>query len=428
MGIFNKVLSKEIKNEVTVPTGGGLKWLSDNFGQANLTNSGEVITKEGSLTISAVYACVSVRANTIASMPLQTFKTGKNGSTRQENEISYLLETRPNPFMAPFRLKHSLSTHIDLYGNGYIYMEISNGKVNNLWLLNPQITTTVIDAITGKVTYQTTINGKPKTFLENEIIHLTDLSLDGIIGKSKIDLLREQLGNMQGSSKLLGKYLKQGTTTSGVITYPTVLDEEVKDTIREAWQTSNSGSDNFGKVAILDMGLDYKEMNTLKFADQQFLENSKFTVEEIARVFSTPLHMIGELSKSSFNNIQQQSLDFVMKTIQPILTLWEQEFTYKLFAKGKKIFVEFNMSSALRSDDNARSTFYERMMNNGVYTINDVLKYENKNTIGDIGDIRYRSLNFVSIEKMDEYQMAKAKSGSKDDTDTTVKEVKKEDE
>ncbi|WP_258880933.1 phage portal protein [Clostridium tagluense] len=421
MGIFNKAFSKDIKN---VETSNGLDWLSSRFGGSSVTTSGENITSEGSLCISAVYACVSVRANTIASMPLQTFKSGKNGSTRVQNDVSYLLETRPNPFMTPFRLKHTLSTQIDLYGNGYIWMESNNGKIKNLWLLNPQLTTTNIDYNTGKVTYQTTINSKPKTFLEGEIIHLTDLSLDGIIGKSKIDLLREQLGNMQGSSKLLGKYLKQGTTTSGIITYGQEMNIDTKNTIRNEWQTSNAGSDNFGRVAILDMGLDYKEMNALKFSDQQFLENSKFTEEQIAKVFQVPPHMIGIMDKSSFNNIEQQSLDFVMKTMQPALTLWEQEFSYKLYAnylRNQGYFVEFNMSSALRSDDTARSNFYEKMMNNGVYTINDVLRFENKNTIGADGDKRYRSLNFVNIETMDEYQLSKANTS----TTVPVKEVKK---
>jgi len=421
IGIFNRALNNNIKNEATQPTGGGLQWLGDWAEQNNPFNS--EMTKESSLTVSAVYACVNVRANCIASMPLQTFLKGTNGSTKLDNDVSYLLETRPNPYMTPFKLKHTLSTHVDLYGNGYVWMETVKGTVKNLWILNPLFTYIYIDPITGVVTYNTTINSMHKTFLENEIIHVTDMALDGIRGKSKIDLLREQLRNMRGSSKLLGKYLKQGTTTSGLITYPTVLDEDVKETIRDSWQKSNSGSDNFGKVAILDMGLDYKETNTLKFADQQFLETTKFTDEEIARVFSVPPHMIGIMDKSSFNNIQQQSLDFVMKTIQPILTLWEQEFSYKVFSKNSKLFVEFNMSSALRSDDVARANFYQIMQDNGIYTINDVLRFENKNTIGDIGDKRYRSLNFVSIDKMDEYQLAKAKSGINSNIDKNNKDT-----
>jgi HK97 family phage portal protein len=421
IGKLNKFLNKDIKNEAT---GGGLDWFQTMFGQNHITTSGENITNEGSLAISAVYACVSARANTIASMPIQSFMSGTNGNTRINNEVSNLLETRPNQYTTPFRLKHTLSVHIDLYGNGYIWMEMYKGKVKNLWLLNPQTTVTNIDNFTGKVTYQTTINGQLKTFLDSEIIHLTDLSIDGITGKSKIDLLREQLGNMQGSSKLLGKYLKQGTTTTGIITFPDILAKESKEEIRGQWQTTNAGTENFGKVAILDMGLDYKEMSTLKFADQQFLENSKFTVEEIARVFSVPLHMIGDLSKSSFNNIQQQSLDFIMKTIQPILTLWEQEFSYKLWTgeqRNKGYYCKFNMSSALRSDDEARANFYEKMLNNGIYTINDVLQFEDKNTIGEDGDKRYRSLNYADISMMNEYQLAKAKSGA----NNTGEEVKK---
>ncbi|WP_080443827.1 phage portal protein, partial [Clostridium botulinum] len=170
------------------------------------------------------------------------------------------------------------------------------------------------------------------TFFNDEIIHIKSLSTDGILGKSKIDILRETIGNMQSSRKLLGNYFKNGTTTSGVITYPSNLNTDAKTEIRKQWQENNSGYDNAGKVAVLDLGLEYKEINSLKFTDQQFLESTKFTLEEIARVFKVPLHMINSLDRSTFNNIEQQSLDFYMNTILPLLLQIEEEFNYKLFS------------------------------------------------------------------------------------------------
>lgn len=413
--IFKKFFKNLTVNNPSEVNQGGFDWLSGILGTSNTSISGENITKEGSLNISRVYACVDYRANAIAKMPFQVFKNTKEGNIRQRGNIASLLETRPNMYMTPFRFKHTLSTHVDLYGNAYVYMETSNGTISNLWILMPQ-NTQIVKQMDGTIVYQTSINGKNYIFDSEEIIHLNSLTTDGIVGKSKIDVLKEDLGNTVSSNKLLGKFFAQGTLGGGVLTYPTKLESTAKNTIREEWQKANAGADNAGKIRILDLGLDYKELNTMKLADQQFLENVKLTKEQIAEVFQVPPTVLGDLSRGTFNNTEQMQLSFILNTMQPIVTSWEQEFSYKLFAsyqRSQGYFIQANMSSSLRGDDKTRSEFYEKMTNNGFMSINEVRAKENLNSIGEMGDKYYRSLNYVNVDVMEDYQLSKANADNR---------------
>ncbi|ACO86721.1 phage portal protein [Clostridium botulinum] len=409
MGIFNKMWS--IKN-TTTETVNQSDWFTSLI-KSRTTTSGEKVTKESALTISGVYACTDIIASSISKLPIHIYQKNKDGSNRVDNDVSYLLEKRPNLYMTPSTFKQTLTVKLLLDGNTYVWVERRRGKAINLWILNN--VQVLQDYTTGEIIYKATLNNKPYTFFNDEIIHIKSLSTDGILGKSKIDILRETIGNMQSSRKLLGNYFKNGTTTSGVVTYPEKLNSDAKAEIRRQWQENNSGYDNAGKVAVLDLGLEYKEINSLKFTDQQFLESTKFTLEEIARVFKVPLHMINSLDRSTFNNIEQQSLDFYMNTILPLLLQIEEEFNYKLFSstQREKYFIKFNMEGALRGDSATRSTYYEKMINLGVYSINEVRKLENMNSIGIQGDTHRVDLNHVDIKVANDYQLGKANSKKK---------------
>jgi HK97 family phage portal protein len=377
------------------------------------TSSGERITSENAINIGVVYACVDKRAKTIAKMPIHLYKKTDKGKERIENNISELLNVRPNQYFTPYVFKHCISSHVDLWGNAYVWIEADrNGKPTSLWLLRPDITTTYLDTDTGILWYITNLNGKSYKFRSDEIIHLKSLSIDGIVGKSKITVARETLGNISASQKILGKFYNNGTTSSGVISYPEELDKKAKDNIRSSWMSANSGLDNAGKVAILDMGLKYDSIGT-SFEDAQFIQLSRFTVEEVARIMDVPLHMIKSMESSTFNNVEHQNQDFITNSIQPELTQWEEEFNYKILSKLQRkqgIFAKFNMESALRGDSTSRASFYEKMLNLGVYNINDVRELEDRNTIGEAGDKHRVSLNFVDVEIADEYQLSKARS------------------
>lgn len=407
--LFNKKSNNNIRNET------GFDQLARYFGTGIETYSGESISQESSLKFSCVYACVNLRANTIAKMPLYVYKRTPEGKERVDNSLSYALNVRPNPNMTPFAFKHTISSHIDLWGNAYVYFEIKNGKYN-LWILNPWEVVVLKDPLTGVVTYSGTFNSMPKTFLQKEILHFKALSIDGLSGRSRITMARETLGNIQASQRMLGGFYKNGTASKGIITYPDPLNKNTKTAIRDDWQEINSGLENVGKVAILDNGLDYKSIG-MSFEDAQYLQLAKFNIEEICRIFNVPLHMVGMLDRSTFNNIQQQSIDYISNSIQPTITDIEEEGNYKLFSSQQSnqgYYIKFNMAVALRADDEARSNYYEKMLNLGAYNIDEVRELEDKNPLPNGMGSKYRvSLNSISLEVADKYQLNKSGQSSK---------------
>lgn len=384
-------------------------WLTDLLGGQS-TSSGETIGNIDSLDIGIVFSCAERRANAVAKLPIHVFKNTATGREREYNDaVVRLLETRPNIYVTPSVFKHTLSVHQDLWGNAYIWIETDKRKGTPiaLWILDPSSTTVEKNTTTGVITYKAYLNNTIYVFNSSEIIHLKGLSTDGIIGKSRISVARETLGNMKASSKFIGKFYQNGTMSGAVLTYPEELGKEAKDNIKASWQENYGGLDQAGKIAVLDRGLDYKSLG-MPLKDAEFIASSKFNKDEIAMIFNVPPHKVGSMDGATFSNIEQQSMDFIQDSIQPVITQWEEEFNYKLFTSNSGLYIKFNLGSAMRADSINRSLFYEKMQNIGVYSINEIRSFEDMNGLGEIGDKHYRSLNFVDIEKADEYQLSKA--------------------
>lgn len=412
--IFNKLLS--VKNEVISDFSDPADWFTSLFGGNTVTSSGETITAITSLNIATVYACINVKANAIAKLPMQVFKITETGRIRDiTHKVSYLLETRPNSFTTPFNFKHTIAVHQNLWGTAYVYIESDRNGVKALWLLPPDGTTAYLDIETGLYTYITTFNNRTLRLQESEIIKLPYLSLNGVKGKSPIQVARETLGVMQATNKFIGGFYKNGTSTKGIITTPSELSPPAKDLVRSEWQKANGGINNAGGVAVVDAGMEYKSIS-MPLADAEFIATNKFNVGEIAKIFDVPPHKIGELANATFSNIEQQSMDFIQDCIQPSLVCWEEEFSYKLFVtpKDKGNYAKFDLDSAMRGDSISRATYYEKMTGIGAFTINTVLEKEDMDSIGAEGDAHRVDLNHVSATLVDEYQMSKAKNGIKE--------------
>ena len=187
------------------------------------------------------------------------------------------------------------------------------------------------------------------------------------------------------------------------------LNKEAKDKLRDAWEEANTGLSNAQRIAILDAGLEFEKVG-MPLKDAQFIEGMKFDKGEIANIFNIPLHMINELDRATFSNIEQQALDFIQNTLSPILIQYEEEFSYKVFSfsEQKRYYLKFNLTSLLRADQKSRAEFYNIMLDRGVFSINKVLELEDMDGIGEHGDKNRVDLNHVSIEIADEYQLAKA--------------------
>jgi len=421
--LFNRLL--RVRNEVTSGLTDPAQWLVDLFGGGVTTSSGEQITAVNSLEIATVYACVNIKSNAIAKLPMQVFKTTPTGRERdREHQAAKLLEVRPNPFTTPFTFKHTISVHQNLWGTAYVYMENDprSGKVIALWLLPPDATQPYKDLETGLYTYITTLNNTTMRLQESEVIRLPYLSLDGVRGKSPIQVARETLGVMRASNKFIGGFYRNGTSTKGIIETPTALGAIAKDALRSEWQKANGGVDNAGGVAIVDGGMKYQSIS-MPLADAEFIATGKFNVAEIAKIFNVPLHKLAELDRATFSNIESQSMDFIQDSTEPSLILWEQEFSYKLFCTPRDAgrYVKFNRNSALRGDSASRALYYKEVTGLGAYSINEVRELEEMEDIGPEGDQHRVDLNHINVTLADEYQLAKAKNPGK--TPTELQEV-----
>lgn len=385
---------------------------SDWFNPLNTTSSPlNGLSTDASLNISSVFSCINVKANYVAKLPLQVFQETNDSRKRvKDHPVSYLLETRPNPYQSPFSFWQTVEIHRNTYGVSYIKKEYKGTKITALYILDPSLVTVVInkDSKTKetKVFYVEATEEGQNVYTEDEIIRFAYFSLDGFITKSPLTVLRETLNITYKQTEFLKSYYDSGTLSRGVIETDEPLGKDAKENIRSSWLAHTSGIGNYSKVAVLDGGLKYKPL-TIPLQDAELINTQKFNIEEIARTFNVPLHMINSMEGATFSNIESQSMSFVNNTISPICTSIEQELNYKLFStseRQKGYYVKFNMASVLRGDSQARANYYKTMVDMGAYSINEVRALEDKMAI-EHGDKHRVDLNHVSVEIADEYQM-----------------------
>jgi HK97 family phage portal protein len=405
--------------DLTSPSG----WFVNLFGSE--AASGEQVTVESSLTVSTVYRCVNILANSVGMLPFQTFKKTSKGRERDSNhKVSYLISNRPNPYQNPFIFKHLIETHRNLWGNAYINIDWGwDGRPEALWLLNPSVTEAKVDIPTNTLWYKTTLpNGKQVILPDSDIIHVKTLSTDGLHGKPPIQLARESIGSTQAGQKFKGRFYKNGASPSGLLKVPGKINEDAKEVVRTEWEKANTGLSNAQRIAILDAGLEYQSIG-MPLKDAQFVEGMKFDKAEVANFFNVPLHMVNELANSTYSNMEQQYMDFIQNTLGPIVVQYEQEFSYKLFSlpEQKRYYLKYNLEALLRGDSTARANFYSMLLDKGVFSINEVRELEEKDAI-EGGDQHRVDLNHVSLEIADDYQLGRAGATSVEGGDTNDSE------
>lgn len=411
-----KLLDKILKRNITDKENTFNNFLLNLFGTST-SDTGEIVTSDIAVKTSTVYSCIKILSNHIAMLPVQLYKQDEYGkrSRDKKHKISKIIETRPNPYMTPFEFKQILEAHRQLYGNAYAEIQWGkDGYPKYLWVLNPTKTKVVKDTKKNKVWITTTTpDGINIKIPYSNIVHLKGMCINGLTGISPIEIARSTIGVQIASQKYLSKFYNNGTTVKGVLKVPTQLNKEAKEKVRTEWEGFSKGLSNAHRVAILDAGLDYQSIG-MSQADAQFIETQKFTVSEIAKIFNVPPHMIGDLERATFSNIEQQSMEFVRDTLTPLIISWEQTLTYQLLSNpdiyDRGYYIKFNLNSILRGDSTARATYYEKMVRLGVYSINEVRELEEKDSIEN-GDKHFVSLNYVSLDQMDEYQMNKYKGG-----------------
>ena len=393
MSIFSGLFRSRDKPKNRV--GGGWNFL---FGG---TTSGKAVNERTAMQTSAVYACVRILAESVAGLPLHVYERTANGSksTKPSHPLYRLLHDEPNREMTSFVFRETLMSHLLLWGNAYAQI-IRDGRGFPIALYPLLPDRMAVDRNeSGELvyTYQSD-KGQVKLRREN-ILHIPGLGFDGLIGYSPIAMAKNAVGLALATEDYGATFFANGANPGGVMEHPGVIKPEQADRLRESWQSQFGGA-NAHKVAVLEEGLKFHQMS-IPPEQAQFLETRKFQINEIARIFRVPPHMVGDLEKSSFSNIEQQSLEFVKYTLDPWVVRWEQSLQQALILPSEKatIFIKFNLDGLLRGDYQSRMQGYSTGIQNGFMSVNDVRGLEDMNllTAEEGGDLHFVNGNMVKL-------------------------------
>lgn len=375
------------------------------------SKSGQTVNAITAMQTSAVYACVRILSESIASLPLHVYQYRDDGGKEKvpNHPLYFLLHDAPNEEMTSFTFRETKMTHLLLNGNGYSQIvRDGGGRAIGLYPLIPNRMSVNRDD-DGKIYYLYTPtsadNSKVKQSaqirLESEdVLHIHGLGFDGMIGYSPIAMARNTIGTTLAVEEFGASFFENGARLSGVLEHPGVLKDPKK--LEESWRSTYGGSANAGKVAILEEGLKYHQIG-IPPEDAQFLETRKFQIAEIARIFRVPLHLLNDLEHATFSNIEHQSLEYVKYTLNAWIVRWEQAMNKSLLlpSERKKFFIKFNVDGLLRGDYQSRVEGYSKLIQNGVLSINDVRELEDLNPISDEegGNLHIVNGNFMKLSQ-----------------------------
>ena len=354
------------------------------------STSGKSVTERSAMQMTAVYSCVRILAEAIAGLPLHLYRYTPDGSKVKavDHPLYLLLHDEPNPEMSSFVFRETLMTHLLLWGNAYAQI-IRNGKGEIVALYPLMPNRMSVDRDKHGQLYYTytrasdeapTMNGMTVLLPPSDVLHIPGLGFDGLVGYSPIAMAKNAIGLAIATEEYGAKFFANGAAPSGVLEHPGTIKDPSR--VREAWMSQFGGSANSGKVAVLEEGMKYTPIS-ISPEQAQFLETRKFQINEIARIFRIPPHMVGDLEKSSFSNIEQQSLEFVKYTLDPWVIRWEQSIQRSLLSKDEKAmyFVKFNLEGLLRGDYQSRMNGYAIGRQNGWMSANDIRELENLDRI-----------------------------------------------
>lgn len=357
------------------------------------TTSGKPVNERTAMQTTAVYACVRILAEAVASLPLHVYEYQDDVGKKlvHDHPLYYLLHDEPNPEMTSFVFRETLMSHLLIWGNAYAQIiRDGAGRVLGLYPLLPDKMDVQRDD-RGNIYYVYSRNSDENPMFKEygdirlkaeDVLHIPGLGFDGLIGYSPIAMAKNAVGMTLACEEYGASFFANGANPGGVLEHPGVLKDPSK--VRESWNSVYRGVNNAHKIAVLEEGMKYQQIG-IPPEEAQFLETRKFQINEIARLYRIPPHMVGDLDKSSFSNIEQQSLEFVKYTLDPWVIRWEQSLQRSLLLPGEKgkYFIKLNVDGLLRGDYQSRMNGYAVGRQNGWFSANDIREMENMNPIPD---------------------------------------------
>lgn len=400
---YRSVVVGYLKNIVNAVRGVDFEKLYYQYHINTAGASAIAVNEQTAMRMTAVFSCVKLISETIGTIPLNLMVT--NGTERKiavNHPLYSLLRNKPNPDMNITQLKEAIASSMLLHGEGFIQKVITqSGKVLELCFLYPQNVTKlrqngqIVYKYTPYSAYPLSASSKSVTLSQQEVVNIPYFTLDGINGISPITYCREsvQLGLIAEQHANL--FYQNGGKPSGVIEVPQTLTDDAYNRMKNGFNDAYGGMNSF-KTAVLEGGSKYQVI-PISAKDAQFIETRKFQISEIARIFRVPPHMIGDLDKATFSNIEQQSIEFAKYTIAPLAAKIEAALNACLLSDteiSQGYYFKFNLDALMRGDLQSRYTAYATARQWGWMSINDIRHLEDMNPI-DGGDTYLQPLNMV---------------------------------
>ena len=357
------------------------------------------VSPETALTFSAVWAAMRLLSESISTLPVGVFRRENNGDNIEVNsDLSFLVKYQPNTYQNKITFYEKII--MDMLSDGNSYVQIvrnRNGRVLELLPLNyGDVETYTLD---NKLYYSDDKSGQ--THDSENILHFKMITgPDGITGLSPIEQCKNAIGWGMDVQTYSSTFFRNGGKLSGILESDRALSEQAIDRLRNSFNKNYGTLSGSNQTAVLEEGLKYKSISVTP--DQaQFLASRQFSIQEVARIFGLPPHLLKDLSASSFNNIEMQSQEFVSYSLMPYISKIELEMSLKLFRRNNigREYIKFNVNGLLRGNVKDRADYYKTAITNGWMSINEVRQKEDLNKI-DSGDENYLQMNMTTINKI----------------------------
>ncbi len=414
MGFIASLVENRATKASTTDVGTPPEWLLGAWG-GGTGYTGKRVTIIGSRQVVAVRTCVKILAETISSLPLAVFRRLQpRGQERDPQHPLYpILHDLPNPEMTSVDLLEAAVGHMALWGNAYHnVVRDTNGNVTELWPLRPDRMIVERDRATGQLRYlYTMLSGEQIALTRQEVSHWPLQTHDGIMGYSPIQEAREAIGLAMATEEFGARFFGNDSSPRGILKHPSTLSDPALKHLKESWEQVHRGLDNAHRVAILEEGMDWQSIGVPP-EDAQFLETRKFQITEIARLFRIPPHMLADLERATFSNIEQQSIEFVVFTLMPWLVRIEKAIFRDMLTPAERQvwYPKFVVAGLLRGDIKSRYEAYALGRQNGWLSANDIHELEEMNPIKG-GDVYYVPLNWVPADEAGQQQPAAGGQG-----------------
>ena len=384
------------------------------------------VNETTALRLSAVWACVKIKSNQLATLPFNFYQRDSNGNSSVAlNSAAQRVMKKPNAYMTPYVFKFAMESAKMLHGNGYAMINRdANGLPVELIPLHP---TTVEPLIRNNGVVYEVVQNKKKYYVDAEnMLHFKGFTLDGLVGMSAIKTEAQNIGLALGSQNEVVQFMEKGSKIDGFVSYKNKLESASKFKSEQAFKERMSGTNPTTKVPIFDNGATYVPVG-VNPSEAMWLEFMNYGVEEICRIFGVPPHLVASLKQSTNNNIEHQGMDFVNHGLLPEAKEFEEELDRKLLTTFEQAdhYSKFNMNGLLRGDSSARSALYQTLFNTGAISPNEIRALEEMNGY-EGGDTKFVQLNQIDITKSTEYYMEQKEGKEpKDDMETEDERIQR---